>query len=74
MGCALGELARLVGVSHNHLRSIRDAAHYWPTRPGCRPRRSTSHGAFRDGGRERAGRRRDRLLETERYTATSLRR
>ena len=43
-------------------------------RPGCRPRRSTSHGALRDGGRERAGRRRDRLLETERYTAKSLRR
>ena len=32
------------------------------------------HGAFRDGGRERAGRRRDRLLETERHTAKSLRR
>ena len=30
--------------------------------------------AFRDGGREPAGRRRDRLLETERYTAKSLRR
>jgi hypothetical protein len=73
MGCTLGELARLVGVSHNHLRSIRDTAH-WPTRPGCRPRRSTSHGALRDGGRERAGRRHDRLPETERYTATSLRR
>jgi transcriptional regulator with XRE-family HTH domain len=25
-GCTLRELARLVGVSHNHLRSIRDAA------------------------------------------------
>ena len=32
------------------------------------------HGAVSDGGRERAGRRRDRLLETERYTAKSLRR
>ena len=32
------------------------------------------HGALRDGGRERAGRRRDRLFEMERYTATSPRR
>lgn len=72
-GCTLGELARLVGVSHNHLRSIRDTAHHWPTRPGCRPRRSTSTAPSATAAAS-AGRRRDRLLETERYTAKSLRR
>ena len=73
-GCTLGELARLVGVSHHHLRSIRGTAHHWPPETRVPAAPFHVHGALRDGGRERAGRRRDRLLETERYTATSLRR
>jgi hypothetical protein len=77
-GRKLAELARLVDVSHRHLRGIRDTARDWPpdTRVSAAP--FHVHSAFRDGGRDRAPWRRDRLLEMERHagkiTAKSLRR
>lgn len=53
-GRTLGELARRVGVSHNHLRSIRDTAHSWPPETRVPAAPFHVHGAFRDGGRDRA--------------------
>ena len=76
-GRRLAELARLVGVSHNHLRSIRDTAHHWPPETRVPAAPFHVHGAFRDGGRERAGWRREQLLTMDRHagkiTAKSLR-
>ena len=72
--CTFGGLAARAGVSHNHLRLIRGTAHHWPPETRVPAAPFHVHGALRDGGRERAGRRRDRLFEMERYTATSLRR
>ena len=72
--CTFGGLAARAGVSDNYLRWIRGTAHHWPPETRVPAAPFHVHGALRDGGRERAGRRRDRLLGTERYTAESLRR
>jgi hypothetical protein len=62
----LVELAGHVEWSVVHLRAVRDTAHAWPveTRVPCAG--FHVHAAFRDGGPDRAGWRRQQLLGMER--------